>query len=105
MYYRPDICAQYAGAIAVNLDEHWGAKIYARYDSELARLEEISGYIQYNLDCLSFRLRGSYEPAFTRDDGTEREAKIRVSFYTWLRAFPPKRYERKMHEELGYMDD
>ena len=105
VYYRPDICAQYAGAIAVNLDEHWGAKIYARYDSELARLEEISGYIQYNLDCLSFRLRGSYEPAFTRDDGTEREAKIRVSFYTWLRAFPPKRYERKMHEELGYMDD
>ncbi len=105
VYYRPDVCAQYAGAIAVNLSERWGAKIYARYDSELARLEEISGYLQYNLDCLSFRLRGRYEPAFTRDDGSEREAKIRISFYTWVRAFTPKRYERKMHEDLGYMDD
>ncbi len=105
VYYRPDVCAQYAGAISVNLSEHWGAKIYARYDSELARLEEISGYVQYNLDCLSFRLRGRYEPSFTRDDGSEREAKIRVSFYTWLRAFPPKRYERKMHEDADYMDD
>ncbi len=107
-YYRPDDiapCAQYAGAIAVNFTEHWGAKIYARYDSELARLEQISGYLQYNLDCISFRLHGRYEPSFTRDDGSEREAKIRVSFYTWLRAFPEKRYERKMHEDVSYMDD
>ena len=104
-YYRPDICTQYAGAIAVNFTEHWGAKIYARYDSELARLEQISGYLQYNLDCISFRLHGRYEPAFTRDDGSEREAKMRVSFYTWLRAFPEKRYERKMHEDVSYMDD
>ncbi len=104
-YYRPDICSQYGGAIAVNFSERWGAKIYARYDSELARLEQISGYIQYNLDCLSFRLRGSYEPSFTRDDGSEREAKVRVSFYTWLRAFPQKRYERRMREDVGYMDD
>ena len=104
-YYRPDICTQYSGAIAVNFTESWGAKIYARYDSELARLEQISGYLQYNLDCSSFRLHGRYEPAFTRDDGSEREAKIRVSFYTWLRAFPEKRYERKMHEDVSYMDD
>ena len=98
-------CAQYAGAIQVNFTEHWGAKVYVRYDSELARLEQISGHIQYNLDCISFRLHGRYEPAFTRDDGTEREAKIRVSFYTWLRAFPEKRYERKMREDIDYMDD
>lgn len=102
VYYRPDICAQYTGAIACNFSEHWGAKIYARYDSELARLEEISGYLQYNLDCISFRLRGAYEPAFTRDDGTERDAKIKVSFYTWLRAFPQQRYERKLHD--GYLE-
>ena len=104
-YYRPDICAQYAGAISVNFSERWGAKIYVRYDSELARLEQIAGHIQYNLDCLSFRLRGSYEPSFTRDDGSEREAKIRVSFYTWLRAFPEKRYERRMRDDVSYMDD
>ncbi len=104
-YYRPDECAQYSGAIAVNFTEHWGAKVYVRYDSELARLEQIAGHIQYNLDCISFRLHGRFEPAFTRDDGTEREAKIRVSFYTWLRAFPEKRYERKMHEDISYMDD
>ena len=107
-YYRPDDrdpCTQFAGAIAVNFTEHWGAKAYVRYDSELARLEQISGYLQYNLDCISFRLHGRYEPAFTRDDGSEREAKFRVSFYTWLRAFPEKRYERKMHEDVSYMDD
>jgi hypothetical protein len=107
-YYRPDDndpCAQYSGAIAVNFTEHWGVKVYVRYDSELARLEQVSGHIQYNLDCISFRLHGRYEPAFTRDDGTEREAKIRISFYTWLRAFPEKRYERKMHEDIEYMED
>lgn len=101
-YYRPDICAQYAGGLAFNINEYWGMKIYARYDSELARLEEINGYIQYNLDCISFRLRGAYEPAFTRDDGTEREAKVKVSFYAWLRAFPQKRYERKLRD--GYLE-
>ncbi len=107
-YYKPDDedpCAQYTGAIAVNFTEHWGAKIYARYDSERARLEQISGHIQYNLDCISFRLHCRYEPAFTRDDGTEREQKIRVSFYTWLRAFPEKHFVRKMHEDVEYMDD
>lgn len=104
-YYRPDLCAQYAGAISVNFTEHWGAKFYARYDSELARLEQISGHIQYNLDCVSFRLRCIYEPSFTRDDGSEREAKVRVSFYTWLRAFPQERYERKIRDDIGYMDD
>ncbi len=107
-YYKPnrsEPCTQFSGAIAVNFTEHWGAKIYARYDSELARLEQISGHIQYNLDCISFRLHTRYEPAFTREDGSEREAKIRVSFYTWLRAFPESRYERKMHEDVDYMDD
>lgn len=101
-YYRPDICAQYTGAIRFNFSEHWGAKIFARFDSELSRLEEVSGYLQYNLDCLSFRLRGGYEPAFTRDDGTEREAKIKVAFYTWVRAFPQSRYERKLRD--GYFN-
>ncbi|MBQ7722649.1 MAG: LPS-assembly protein LptD [Kiritimatiellae bacterium] len=97
-YYRPDICAQYTGALKFNFSEQWGAKIYARFDSELSRMEEISGYLQYNLDCLSFRLRGSYEPSFTRDDGTEREAKFKVAFYTWVRAFTPSRYERKLRD-------
>ncbi len=107
-YYRPDDkdpCTQYTGAIAVNFTQHWGAKIYACYDSERARLEQIIGHIQYNLDCISFRLHCRFEPAFTREDGTEREQKIRVSFYTWLRAFPEKRYSRKMHEDVDYMKD
>lgn len=101
-YYRPDKCAQFTGAIAFNINEYWGAKIYARYDSEVARLEEISGHIQYNLDCISFRLKGKFEPAFTRDDGTEREAKFKVSFLTWLRAYAPSRYERKLRD--GYLE-
>ncbi len=46
-----------------------------------------------------------YRTISRADDGTEREAKIRVSFYTWLRAFPEKRYVRKMHEDIEYMRD
>lgn len=98
IYYIPDDCTLFTGAITYSLSEKWDLNIYARYDSEQSRLEEISGYVQMNLDCLSFRLRGTFEPSFTRDDGSEREAKYKIAFYTWLRAFAPERYERKLRD-------
>ena len=98
IYYIPDDCTLFTGALTYSLSEAWDLNVYARYDSERSRLEEISGYIQMNLDCLSFRLRGAFEPSFTRDDGSEREAKYKVAFYTWLRDFAPERYERKLRD-------
>lgn len=98
VYYIPDDCTLFTGAITYSLSEQWDLNIYARYDSERSRLEEISGYVQFNLDCISFRLRGAFEPSFTRDDGTEREAKYKIAAYAWLRAFAPERYERKLRD-------
>ena len=88
MFYRPDESTLLAGSLTFALSDHWTVNVYSRYEAETSRLEEQAGYIQYNLDCISFRLRGSFYPGFTRDDGTEREAKYKVGFYAWLRAFP-----------------
>lgn len=102
-YYIPDDTTLLRGDIRCNLTQYWAVGFYTRYDAEVSRCEQVSGYLQYNLDCISFRLRSAYEPSYTRDDGTEREAKLKFSLNAWLRAFTPKRYERRLHE--GYWDD
>lgn len=102
-YYIPDDTTLFKGDIRCNLSDYWAVGLYARYDAEISRCEQVTGYLQYSLDCISFRFRTAYEPAFTRDDGTEREAKVKLGFYTWLRAFTPSRYERKLRD--GYWDD
>ena len=94
MFYRPDDSTLFAGSLTFSLSEHWTLNVYSRYEAETSRLEEQSGYIQYNLDCISFRLRGSVYPGFTRDDGTEREMKYKIGFYAWLRAYPTAPRER-----------
>ena len=102
-YYIPDDTTLFKGDIRCNLSDYWAVGVYARYDAEISRCEQVTAYLQYSLDCISFRFRTSYEPAYTRDDGTEREAKIKLGFYTWLRAYTPKRYERTLRD--GYWDD
>lgn len=102
-YFIPDDVTLFRGDIRCNLSDYWAVGLYARYDSEASRCEQISGYLQYSLDCIAFRFRTSYEPSYTRDDGTEREAKLKFSLNAWLRAFTPKRYERRLRD--GYWDD
>ena len=102
-YYIPDDTTLLRGDIRCNLSQSWAVGLYTRYDAEESRCEQISGYMQYSLDCISFRFRSAYEPSYTRDDGTEREAKLKFSFNAWLRAFTPSRYERRLHD--GYWDD
>ena len=94
MFYRPDDSTLFAGSLTFSLSDHWSFNIYSRYEAETSRLEEQSGYLQYNLDCISFRLRGSFYPGFSRNDGTAREDKYRIAFYAWLRAFPSPPRER-----------
>lgn len=103
LYYIPDDSTLFKGDIRCNLSDYWAIGCYARYDAEASRCEQVTGYLQYSLDCIAFRFRTSYEPAYTRDDGSEREAKLKFSFYTWLRAYVPPRYERKLRD--GYWDD
>lgn len=102
-YFIPDDTMLFRGDIRCNLSERWAFGTYIRYDSEISRCEKIAGYLQYNLDCISFRFRTEYEPAFEFDDGTERDAKIHFSFNAWLRAYTPTRYERKLRDK--YWDD
>lgn len=102
-YYIPDDTTLFKGDIRCNLSDYWAVGCYVRYDAEISRCEQVAAYIQYSLDCIAFRFRTAYEPAFTRDDGTEREAKVKLSFNTWLRAYVPPRYERKLRD--GYWDD
>lgn len=94
VFYRPDASVLFAGNLTYALTERWTVNIYSRYEAETSRLEEQSGYLQYNLDCISFRLRGSVYPGFTRDDGSELETKYKIAFYAWLRAFPAAPKER-----------
>ncbi len=93
-FYRPDECTLFSGGLTYALSDAWSCNLNGRYEAETSRLEEVGGYLQYCLDCLAFRLRGCFLPGFTRDDGSERKDEYRISFYVWLRAFPPSRIER-----------
>jgi hypothetical protein len=94
-FYRPDESTLFAGSLTYALSDAWSVNVFSRYEAESGRLEEQGGYLQYQLDCLAFRLKGRYMPGFTHDDGSEREDKYRISFYVWLRALPPTRLERE----------
>lgn len=66
----------------------WQFGLYDRYELEQSQLEEQGVYVTRALDCLAFRVGGSYLPSYTRDDGTERGEDFRVSFQMWLTALP-----------------
>ena len=67
--------------------------LYARYNLEYDDLEEVGGFLQYNLDCLSFRLNVGYLPSYTSEDGWKHDSDLRLSLSAWLRAFPKERDE------------
>jgi len=66
----------------------WSLNVYGRHDFEDSQTEEVGGYIQRNLDCLSLRLGSNFIPAYTRSDGTEREDEVSLILGLWLTAFP-----------------
>lgn len=66
----------------------WSA--YARYNPEYNDLEEIGGYLQYNLDCISLRISTEYDPVYVSLNGRKHSPDFRISFDVWLRAFPNK---------------
>ena len=78
------------GSITYAPNRRWQFNLFGRYEFEDSHLEEQGGYLQFGLDCLAFRVGGSYLPSYIRSDGTEREDEIRVIFQVWLTAFPPE---------------
>lgn len=68
------------------INETWSWSLYARQDLHENALDEVGGWVQYSLDCLSFQLRAAYWPTYERDDGTDRDSDTRVMFLVWLNA-------------------
>ncbi|MDI6774714.1 MAG: hypothetical protein QME60_04875 [Verrucomicrobiota bacterium] len=69
-------------------NRRWDFNGYGRYEFEDARLEEIGGFVQRNLDCMAVRTGVGYQPRHTWDDGTERDEDWRFIVEMWLTAFP-----------------
>ncbi len=87
--YRVDKSTLYTGGIVVSFTDAWSVNAYSRYEAEDAQLEEVGGYVQFQTDCLIFRLKGRFIPSYIRSNGVEEEDDYKVSLNTWLRAFPP----------------
>jgi len=65
------------------------ANTFIRYDTTDSMIDEIGGYVQYDLDCMFFRVTTGYMPPFSRYDGTHRSADFVVSFLFTVKAFEP----------------
>lgn len=76
------------GGFVHHLCETIDWSLYARYNTQRSDLEEVGGYVQYNLDCVSFRCNFGYLPSYTSEDGWKHDSDFRVSLGAWLRAFP-----------------
>ena len=70
--------------------------LYLRYNTEEADLEEIGGFVQYNLDCVALRVNLGYLPSYTTEDGWDHDSDFRISLGAWLRAFPHREDEEWM---------
>ena len=81
-------------SVTHRFNSYWSANIFTRYDLGRSELDEIGGYLQYELDCLSFRLTTGYLPSFTRSDGTTRAVDYRVAFLVWVKALQPDHIEK-----------
>jgi len=75
------------GGFTHEINDTWSWSFYTRYDMRYNELDEVGGYIQYQLDCLVFQLRTAYVHKFERIDRvSERDDDFRVALMMWLRA-------------------
>ena len=73
-----------------------------RYECELARLQEISGYVEYSLDCISFQIRTGYEPAWTDAAGVASDANFKIGFALKLVGVENRFGLSEVNEDLGF---
>ncbi|MEI6211435.1 MAG: hypothetical protein WCR06_07390 [bacterium] len=73
-------------SVTHRFNSYWSANMFMRYNMQDSGLDEVGGYVQYDLDCLAFRMSSGYLPSITREDGTQRAADYRVAFFVWVKA-------------------
>lgn len=66
----------------------WAYALYGRHEFQIGRTEEVGGYLQRNLDCMSIRLGARHKPGYEKADGVQADGEWRVSFQLWFTAFP-----------------
>lgn len=86
--YRDNESGELSGDVTYRPSRQWEYNVYGRYETELARTEEVGGYFQRNLDCLCVRVGGSVVPSYIQTDGVQRPEEFRILLAFWLRAFP-----------------
>ncbi|MDO4527398.1 MAG: hypothetical protein Q4C03_01250 [bacterium] len=95
-YYWTDVVddALFYGGFIHPINDAFEWSLYWRYNTEYTDLEEIGGYLQYNLDCISFRFNVGYIPSYTSESYYnenklyKHSSDVSFSFGIWLRAFP-----------------
>ena len=91
---RPAAVAR--ASITHKFNSTWSANVFTRYDVKNSKLEEIGDYVQYDMDCLAFRMTTGYQPAITRSDKTHRAADYNISLQVWIKAFQDGYAQQKM---------
>lgn len=86
--YRDQQSSLLIGSVEMFPKGPWTYSAHARHEFEDSRLEEVGGYVQRNLDCMSVRCGLNYMPGYTRTDGTEQKDEYRIILAFWLTAFP-----------------
>lgn len=81
------------GYFTHQLSDVFSWNVYARGNTNTGNLEEIGGYVQYALDCVTFCLYGSCLPSYTRIDGTNYDTDWRAGLSVWFNATPSDPHE------------
>jgi lipopolysaccharide assembly outer membrane protein LptD (OstA) len=86
--FREDTSATLGLDLSLFPVSNWAYNLYGRHEFEAGRTEEVGGYIQRNLDCMSIRLGTRHRPSYERLDGFVVESEWRASLEVWFTAFP-----------------
>ncbi len=93
------------GGFIHRLSDAWGWSLYTRYNLDRNDLEEVGGFIQYSLDCITFRIVSSYMPSYIASDHTKYDSDFRIGFNVWLRERPSRSHEDWMTWGGMYKED
>lgn len=66
----------------------WSPSMYARYEFEESRLEELGLYLRRTFDCMVYRTGLRFMPGYKETSGIVHEDDYRITFELWLTAFP-----------------
>ncbi|NLL84752.1 MAG: LPS assembly protein LptD [Lentisphaerae bacterium] len=75
---------------SVTLNSVWAVGTHFRYECRQSRLQEITGFIKYSLDCMSLQARIGYEPKYTDINGRDEKANFKIGFAVSLHGLENK---------------